>query len=94
MKLVEKKVKAGETETVTPEEKAPSRRANVIDLTELLKRSLQGGGRGRRRAGARGARGARQAPQPKGEGGAAKPAAKPAPARRLAPAKQRTSRAG
>jgi DNA end-binding protein Ku len=42
--LVKRKVKAGKTELVetpeAPEESAPS---NVIDLTELLKRSLHGG---------------------------------------------------
>ncbi len=44
MKLVEKKVKAGDTETVIePEEEAPSQGAEVIDLTELLTRSLRGG---------------------------------------------------
>jgi DNA end-binding protein Ku len=45
MKLVETKAKAGETETVTKVEDAPSapRGADVIDLTELLKRSLQAG---------------------------------------------------
>jgi DNA end-binding protein Ku len=43
MKLVDKKVKAGETETVLqPEEEAPDN-ANVIDLTALLRRSLKGG---------------------------------------------------
>lgn len=43
MKLVDKKVKAGKTETVIePEEEAPES-SNVIDLTELLKRSLKGG---------------------------------------------------
>jgi DNA end-binding protein Ku len=46
MKLVEAKAQAGETEHVTPVEKAPTGGADVIDLTELLKRSLQGGGRG------------------------------------------------
>lgn len=45
MKLVEAKAAAGETEHVTPIEKAPEGGADVIDLTELLKRSLQGGGR-------------------------------------------------
>jgi DNA end-binding protein Ku len=45
MKLVEAKAEAGETEHVTPVEKAPEGGAEVIDLTELLKRSLQGGGR-------------------------------------------------
>jgi DNA end-binding protein Ku len=45
MKMVEAKAKAGETETVAPVEDDPStqRGADVIDLTELLKRSLQGG---------------------------------------------------
>jgi len=45
MKIVNRKVKAGDTETVIePEEEAPSESAEVIDLTELLKRSLKGGG--------------------------------------------------
>ena len=44
MKLVEKKAKAGKTETVLqPEEEAPQGGGEVIDLTELLKRSLRGG---------------------------------------------------
>lgn len=44
MKLVAKKVKAGKTETVLqPEEEAPSAGAEVIDLSELLARSLKGG---------------------------------------------------
>jgi DNA end-binding protein Ku len=43
MKLVDKKVKAGKTETVIePQEEAPSSGDNVIDLTELLARSLKG----------------------------------------------------
>jgi DNA end-binding protein Ku len=43
MKLVDKKVKAGDTETVLqPEEEAPES-ANVLDLTALLQRSLKGG---------------------------------------------------
>ena len=48
MKLVETKAKAGQTEAVTKIESAPSPQggADVIDLTELLKRSLQGGGKG------------------------------------------------
>jgi DNA end-binding protein Ku len=47
MKLVDKKVKAGKTETVIePEEEAPQG-SNVIDLTELLKRSLKGGAKAR-----------------------------------------------
>jgi DNA end-binding protein Ku len=44
MKLVEAKAKAGETETVEPLEQAPETGgADVIDLTELLRRSLKGG---------------------------------------------------
>lgn len=43
MKLVDKKVKAGKTETVIqPEEEVPES-ANVLDLTALLQRSLKGG---------------------------------------------------
>ena len=46
MKIVEKKVKAGDTETVVqPEEEAPEGGAEVIDLTELLARSLRSGKR-------------------------------------------------
>ena len=45
MKLVDKKVKAGKTETVIePQEEAPES-SNVIDLTALLERSLKGGGK-------------------------------------------------
>lgn len=41
MRLVEKKVKAGKTETVfEAEEEAPEQSSNVLDLTELLARSL------------------------------------------------------
>ena len=45
MKLVETKAKAGKTETVSKleDDPAPQRGADVIDLTELLKRSLKGG---------------------------------------------------
>ena len=46
MALVEKKVKAGQTETVVQpeaEEAAPSKSAEIIDLAELLKRSLRRG---------------------------------------------------
>ena len=43
--LVDKKVKAGDTEAVIqPEEEPPGRSADIIDLTELLQRSLRGGG--------------------------------------------------
>jgi len=45
MKLVEAKVQAGQTQSVTRLEPAPeaSGGADIIDLTELLKRSLKGG---------------------------------------------------
>jgi DNA end-binding protein Ku len=45
MKLVEAKAKAGDTETVDkePAESSPQRGGDVIDLTELLRRSLQAG---------------------------------------------------
>ena len=43
MKLVDRKVKAGDTESVfEPEEAAPPDGAEVIDLTALLRRSLKG----------------------------------------------------
>lgn len=43
MGLVAKKVKAGKTETVVePQEESPAYADNVIDLTELLQRSLKG----------------------------------------------------
>ena len=62
MKLVDKKVKAGDTETVIqPEEEAPSEGAEVIDLTELLARSLKGG----RASKAKGARAAKPEPAAK-----------------------------
>ncbi|TFY97686.1 non-homologous end joining protein Ku [Ramlibacter humi] len=44
MKLVHERAKSGETEHVEAVEKAPEGGADVIDLTELLKRSLRGGG--------------------------------------------------
>lgn len=44
MKLVQAKAKAGKTATVEPlEEPLPDQGAEVIDLTELLRRSLSGG---------------------------------------------------
>ncbi len=74
-KLVKQKVKAGETETVTPLEDAPPEggASNVIDLTELLAKSL-----GKRRPGtaARSTEGADP-----GEAGTATPA-KRAPLKR------------
>lgn len=46
MKLVEKKAEAGDSAHVEPLEEAPEARSgDVIDLTELLRRSLKGGGR-------------------------------------------------
>jgi DNA end-binding protein Ku len=46
MKLVAAKARAGETATVEPLEEAPAPQgADVIDLTELLRRSLKGGGK-------------------------------------------------
>jgi DNA end-binding protein Ku len=85
MKLVEEKAKAGDTEEVTKIEAGPSESggADVIDLTELLKRSLQGGGRG-----------AAPAPAPAHKAAApSKPAAKAAAAKKAAPAKSRAKRA-
>jgi DNA end-binding protein Ku len=44
MGLVEQKAQAGKTETViAPQEEAPAYADNVIDLTDLLQRSLRGG---------------------------------------------------
>jgi DNA end-binding protein Ku len=55
MALVEKKAKAGDTEAVIqPDEEAPAKSADIIDLTDLLRRSLRGGkegGKGQGRAG-------------------------------------------
>ena len=50
--LVKRKVAAGETKTVEPIEDAPAQASasNVVDLTELLKRSLKRGGSGGDRA--------------------------------------------
>ncbi|WP_295980821.1 Ku protein [uncultured Variovorax sp.] len=62
MKIVEKKVKAGDTETVIePEEEAPEDSSNVIDLTELLQRSLKGGKAAKAGAPAAGKRSAKAA---------------------------------
>ena len=70
--LVKRKVAAGETQTVEPIEEAPAQSgaSNVVDLTELLARSLKRGGSG----------GGRAAKKP-----AAKPASK-TPARKAASA--------
>ena len=51
LRRIDEKVEAGQTKTLTPAAKVSTRRtAEVVDLTELLKRSLeQRGGRGGRR---------------------------------------------
>ncbi|MGZ5272169.1 MAG: non-homologous end joining protein Ku, partial [Ramlibacter sp.] len=47
MKLVEARARAGQTEAVAEVEKTPAGgEGNVVDLTELLRRSLRGGGQG------------------------------------------------
>jgi DNA end-binding protein Ku len=86
MKLVETKAKAGQTEAVAKIESAPSQQggADVIDLTELLKRSLQGGGKGTTAAAPPGGAAAK--------GAARKPAARAA-AKKAAPAKAASRRA-
>ncbi|MCT8176022.1 Ku protein [Variovorax sp. CY25R-8] len=82
MKIVEKKVKAGDTETVVePEEEAPGPGAKVIDLTELLTRSLKGA-----KAGAAAKKGARAAPK------AGKAAAKKTTRAKAAPARKSEER--
>jgi DNA end-binding protein Ku len=88
MKLVDAKARAGEAATVAPLEEAPAGPgAEVIDLTELLRRSLKGGAKPAPAA-------AKRAPAAK-----AAPAAKPArttarasTATRRAPAKTTRSR--
>jgi DNA end-binding protein Ku len=45
MARVHAKIKAGETELITPEAKEPARKAEVIDLMSLLKRSVEQKGR-------------------------------------------------
>lgn len=53
MDLVARKVKAGKTETVVePQEESPAYADNVIDLTELLQRSLKGRSAGKPASGA------------------------------------------
>jgi DNA end-binding protein Ku len=91
MKLVEAKAQAGETEAVTRIEKAPSGSdSNVIDLTELLRRSLRGGGKS-----GEDAKAPASAPAPAKTAAKRKSsAAKAAPAKKAAAAKTRTRRAG
>ncbi len=87
MKLVEAKARAGETETVSKVEAEPSaqRGADVIDLTELLKRSLQGS-----KAAAPAPASAKKAPVAKSP--ARKTATRPA-GKKAAPARSATRRA-
>ncbi|AEG92104.1 Candidate KU-like protein, YkoV-like family [Ramlibacter tataouinensis TTB310] len=82
MKLVEAKAEAGDTAHVDKVESQPAAPAgaDVIDLTELLKRSLQRGGGGKAAA---------PAPAPASK----KAAGKQAPAKKPAPAKARNRRA-
>jgi len=97
MKIVEKKVKAGDTETVIePEEEAPQQNANVIDLTELLQRSLTGSRGGATRGDSKEAKEAKDAKDAKGrvkprqaEAKSAKAAAKQPTPKAAAPAKRR-----
>jgi DNA end-binding protein Ku len=83
MKLVESKAGAGETQAVTRVESAPaagSGGADIIDLTELLKRSLKGG-----KAAAEAAPVARRS-------AANKPPAAKAPTKKTAPTKTKPRR--
>ncbi|WP_299761079.1 Ku protein [Ramlibacter sp.] len=85
MKLVEAKAKAGETESVAPLEEAPQGQgADVIDLTELLRRSLKGGAKAEAEAEAPAAA--------KAKAPARKPAAKKSPAAKRAPATKARAR--
>ncbi|SEJ91842.1 MULTISPECIES: Ku protein [unclassified Variovorax] len=97
LRLVDRKVKAGQTETVTqpePEEDASGegRGAKIIDLTELLQRSLRkGGGKSKPAASRDDSDEGEEASAPKAAAKKRKPAAK-APARaaaRKAPARAR-----
>lgn len=75
MDLVARKVKAGKTETVIePREESPAYADNVIDLTELLQRSLKGRASGKASDGA----GARTAAKKTARKGATKSATKSA----------------
>ncbi len=92
LRLVDKKVKAGQTETVTqpePEESqsAEGRGAKIIDLTELLQRSLRGkGGKTAKAAAADEEDEEEETPAPKAAAKKRKPAAKAA---RKAPVRHR-----
>ncbi|EHK65588.1 Ku protein [Achromobacter arsenitoxydans] len=83
MALVEKRARAGKTQTVIePQEESPAYADNVIDLTELLQRSLKGGRAGAKKAAPR-KTAARKAPA-KAVKTAAKSAAKAAKSRKAA----------
>lgn len=83
MKLVDKKVKAGKTETVIqPEEEAPEA-ANVVDLTALLQRSLKGGRKPAGKAPSASAA-AKKTPAKKASAGKKTTAKKSAPAKKAA----------
>ena len=90
MKLVDAKAKAGDTETVEPLEDAPDAQdSNVVDLTELLRRSLGGG---HKATAAPKAAGKAPAKTKTPTGHAAKTATRrAAPGKRAAPAAQRTA---
>ncbi|MGZ5181298.1 MAG: non-homologous end joining protein Ku [Ramlibacter sp.] len=84
MKLVEARARAGQTEAVTEVEKAPAGgEGNVVDLTELLRRSLRGGGQPATSSAERPAAPAKRKSSP----------AKPPAAKKAAPAKSRARRA-
>lgn len=92
MKMVEAKAKAGKTETVQPLEEAPEQGAEVIDLTELLRRSLKGGGKASsgKEAPRRAAAGRSREPAEERAVAAAAPRKKAAPAKRAAARKTAT----
>ena len=88
MKLVERKARAGNTEIVEPlEEAPPDQGAEVIDLTELLRRSL-GGARPTPPARSRATPSARRGAASRARKPAAEHAAAAAPRKRSAPAKK------
>jgi DNA end-binding protein Ku len=89
LRRVDEKVQAGKTKTLTPAAAKASavRTADVVDLTELLKRSLdrRGGSRGAngsRRGGSRGANGSRRGGATARANAAAEPVALPTRARK------------
>lgn len=92
MALVERKATEGKIESVRAAEEPDERRsADVIDLTELLKRSLGGSGKGAGKAGDKAGGSSRAKTAPKEES-KSKPAAKRT--RKAAPAKGEKKKAG